>query len=244
MNLMLGYLYPDLMNIYGDRGNVIALQRRCLWRNIDFEIKKISLQEDAEELKKCDLFFFGGGQDRQQIIAAKDLQKTTKGRILKEILNQGTPLLSICGGFQLLGKSYHFEGKILPGISFFEAETKAGKIRFINNILVETEIFGQKETLVGFENHSGRTYIFGKTKPLGRVIAGYGNNGKDKTEGAIKFNAIGTYLHGSLLPKNPHLSDFIIKKALEKKYAKKIELKSLNDNLEWRAHQAAIKLFR
>jgi CobQ-like glutamine amidotransferase family enzyme len=253
MHLTLGYLYPDLMNIYGDQGNVIALQKRCQWRSVDFEIKKISINEPTEELKKCDLFFFGGGQDKQQVLVAEDLQKNneilrsaqnnklSKGEILKKMLNQGTPLLSICGGFQLLGKSYHFKGKTLPGIFFFDAETRAGKTRFINNILTEIKITGGKETLVGFENHSGRTYLFDKTKTLGRVISGHGNNGEDKSEGAVKNNAIGTYLHGSLLPKNPHLADWLIKKALEKKYGKKIQLPPLDDKLEWQAHQAAVK---
>ncbi|MEW6407662.1 MAG: glutamine amidotransferase [Patescibacteria group bacterium] len=285
------------MNIYGDQGNVIALQKRCEWRGIEFEIKKISIYENADELKKCDLFFFGGGQDRQQVLVAEDLQKTTrgffsptmyyndkktflkinqkkekitskllekmvedqndavsKGQVLKEMLKSGTPLLSICGGFQLLGKSYNFEGKTLPGINFFDVDTKAGKTRFINNILVECKAFAlqssynqsgvQNEsfaTLVGFENHSGRTYLTEPTKPLGYVIFGHGNNGEDKTEGAIKFNAIGTYLHGSLLPKNPHLADWLIKKALEKKYDKKIDLPPLDDKLEWQAHNMAIK---
>lgn len=253
MNLILGYLYPDLMNIYGDQGNVIVLKMRSLWRGIEFEIKKISLEDQADELKKCDLFFFGGGQDKQQILVAKDLAGQ-KGDVLKKMLEGDAPLLSICGGFQLLGKSYHFEGKTLPGINFFDMETRAGKTRFINNILIECKAFTLQSkqngvqnksfaTLIGFENHSGRTYLFGNTKPLGRVIFGHGNNGEDKTEGAIKLNAIGTYLHGSLLPKNPHLADWLIKKALEKKYSQKIQLTPLDDQLEWRAHQAAMKLF-
>lgn len=242
MKLVLGYFYPDLMNIYGDQGNVTTIKMRCLWRGIDFEIKKISLKEKADEIRKCDLFFFGGGQDRQQIIVAKDLSGS-KGAILKEMLKNDFPLLSICGGFQLLGKSYHFEGKTLPGIFFFEADTRAGKTRFISNILTETKITGKKEKLIGFENHSGRTYLFGKTKALAQVLFGHGNNGEDKTEGAIKHQAIGTYLHGSLLPKNPHLADFLIKSALEKKYNKKIKLKPLDDKTEWQARQAARKLF-
>lgn len=260
MNLILGYLYPDLMNIYGDQGNVIALKKRCEWRGIDFEIKNISLKESVQELKKCDLFFFGGGQDKQQILVAKNLHED-KGKNLKEMLNNNIPLLSICGGFQLLGKFYHFEGKMLPGINFFDIETKAGKTRFINNILTDCKAFAlqpaealllekkgmQNESfankLVGFENHSGRTYLFGNTEPLAKVIYGHGNNGEDKTEGAVKKNAIGTYLHGSILPKNPHLADFIIKKALEKKYDKTVNLTPLDDKLEWQAHQAALKLF-
>lgn len=264
MKLLLGYLYPDLMNIYGDTGNVIALKKRCEWRGIEFEIKKISLETDPEELKKCDLFFFGGGQDRQQIIVSEDLHKRT-GAILKKMLENNTPLLSICGGFQLLGKFYNFEGKslpgipgsefstcfaskrsvenLLPGINFFDVEARAGKTRFINNVLAETEITGKKELLFGFENHSGRTYILdSKTKPLGRVISGHGNNGEDKTEGAIKNNAIGSYLHGSLLPKNPFLADFLLKKALERKYGR-VALKPLEDRLENQAREAAKDLF-
>ncbi len=242
MQLLLGYLYPDLMNIYGDTGNVIALKKRCEWRNIEFEIKKISLETNPEELKKCDLFFFGGGQDHQQIIVSEDLHKRT-GAILKTMLENSTPLLSICGGFQLLGKFYNFEGKSLPGINFFDVKTAAGKTRFINNVLAETEVAGKKELLIGFENHSGRTYILNpKTKPLGKVISGHGNNGEDRTEGAIKNNAIGSYLHGSLLPKNQFLTDFLLKKALSRKYGEVI-LKPLEDRFESQAREAAKILF-
>lgn len=242
MKLILGYLYPDLMNIYGDTGNVITLKKRCEWRNIEFEIKKISLETDPEELKKCDLFFFGGGQDRQQIIVSEDLHKRT-GAILKKMLESGAPLLAICGGFQLLGKFYNFEGKSLPGINFFDIETRAGKTRFINNVLLETDLTGQREFLIGFENHSGRTYILNnKTQPLGKVISGHGNNGEDCTEGAIKNNAVGSYLHGSLLPKNPFLADFLLKKALSRKYGE-VVLKPLEDNIEKQAREAAMALF-
>jgi len=243
MKLILGHLYPDFMNIYGDMGNVIALKKRCQWRGIDFEIKKISAETNPEEIKQCDLFFFGGGQDRQQIIVSEDLHKRT-GKILKEKLASGTPLLAICGGFQLLGKFYNFEGKSLPGIDFFDVETRAGKTRFINNVLAEISITGKKEKLFGFENHSGRTYILNSnTKPLAKVVSGHGNNGEDGLEGAIKNNTIGSYLHGSLLPKNSFLADFLLKSALVQKYGN-IDLRPLNDSLENQAREAAKSLFQ
>lgn len=234
MKLIIGYLYGDLMNIYGDTGNIIALKKRAEWRGIDVEVKNISV---GDKLKKSgvDIFFFGGGQDQQQELVAKDLQK--KAKVIKSEIERGVPLLSICGGYQLLGEYYKpHKGPKLPGISLFPAYTLAGNKRMIGNIVIES-MFGK---LVGFENHSGQTFLNRGSTPLGLVLKGFGNNGSDKTEGCMYKNAIGCYMHGSLLPKNPKLADWLIKKALEVKYKKEMELKSLDDSLESAAHDSAL----
>ncbi len=244
MKLVIGYLYGDLMNIYGDTGNIIALTKRAQWRGIDVEIKQITL---GTKLKKgdVDLFFFGGGQDQQQELVAVDLRKGGKGKIIKAEIESGVPLLSVCGGYQLLGEYYKpHQGPKLEGIGLFPAYTLASHDRMIGNIVIDS-MFG---TLVGFENHSGKTHLTRRAVqkgalPLGMVKKGFGNNGKDRLEGCIYKNAIGCYMHGSLLPKNPKLADWLLKKALEVKYGKEIELKSLDDTLESQTHNTAIKKF-
>ncbi len=235
--VVIGYLYGDLMNIYGDTGNIIALQKRAEWRNIQIEIKQVSL---GDKLKKgdIDLFFFGGGQDQQQELVAKDLK--TKSKVIKSEIERGIPLLSICGGYQLLGEYYKpHKGPKLEGISLFPTYTLASHDRMIGNIVIES-MFGK---LVGFENHSGKTHLKKEALPFGMIIKGFGNNGKDKTEGVLYKNAIGCYMHGSLLPKNPKLADWLLKKALEVKYGKEIDLESLNDSLELQAQNTAVKRF-
>lgn len=237
MKLRIGYLYGDLMNIYGDTGNIIALKKRAEWRGIEVSIKNISLKDKVKK-GDADIFFFGGGQDQSQEIVAKDLQ--TKGRVIKSEVERGVPLLAICGGYQLLGTYYQpFKGPKLPGTGLFPVYTLAGHDRMIGNIVIDS-FFGK---LVGFENHSGKTYLKKEAKPLGKIIKGFGNNGEDLTEGCIVNNAIGCYMHGSLLPKNPELADWLLQKALEVKYGKAIELKPLDDTLEIRARIAAIQKF-
>lgn len=237
MNLVIGYLYGDLMNIYGDTGNIITLQKRALWRDIEVEIKQISVG-DSLKPGEVDIFFFGGGQDQSQEIVAKDLQK--KAKVLKAEIERGVSLLSICGGYQLLGEYYkpHKSPKF-PGVGLFPAYTVASNDRMIGNIVIDSE-FGK---LVGFENHSGKTFLKKGAKPLGKVMKGFGNNGEDQTEGCIYKNAIGCYIHGSLLPKNPELADWLLQKALEVKYGGEIKLEPLNDSLESQAHIAAIQEF-
>ena len=241
MKLTIGYLYGGLMNIYGDTGNIIALKKRAEWRGIEVQIKNISIGDQiptSDVGTRIDIYFFGGGQDQQQEIVARDLQK--KAKVLKAEIEKGVPLLSICGGYQLLGEYYKpHKGPKLPGIGLFQAYTVAGNKRMIGNIVIDS-MFGK---LVGFENHSGKTFLKQGTTPLGKIVRGYGNNGQDKTEGCIYKNAIGCYMHGSLLPKNPKLADWLLKKALEVKYGKEIELKPLDDNLELKAHQKAINKF-
>lgn len=254
--LVIGYLYSDLMNIYGDTGNIICLTKRCEWRGIEVVVKKISV---GDELKKgeCDLFFFGGGQDQAQNEVAADLGKSIKGKVLREELERGVPMLSICGGYQLLGDYYEpLQGPKLEGLGFLPVFTKASNERMIGNIVIRLQGAGgskEKESatsnlppetsLVGFENHSGKTYLKQGAKPLGTVIKGFGNNGEDQAEGCIYKNTIGCYMHGSLLPKNPELADWLIQKALEVKYSKEIKVEPFSDELESKAHSFAIEKF-
>lgn len=247
MNLTIAHLYPNLLNIYGDRGNIICLKKRCQWRGIKVKIVKVSIN-DFLKPKAFDLFFSGGGQDRQQLIVAQDLQK--KKKVLKQEANRGVPMLTICGSYQLFGHYFKtHNGVKIPGISIFDAYTIASHKRKIGNVVIKinkalcSKFSVLSSDLVGFENHSGNTFLNSNssTKPLGIVIKGYGNNDRDKTEGAVYKNVIGSYLHGPLLPKNPHLADWLIQKALEIKYGSKISLSPLNDKLEWKAHQAAIR---
>lgn len=243
MKIIIGHLYGDLMNIYGDRGNVICVSERAKWRRIKIEIKNISLKDKLRP-GSIDIFFFGGGQDQAQEEVSRDLVKSDKGKVIKKEVERGVPLLSICGGYQLLGDYYKpHKGPKLEGVGLFPAYTLASFERMIGNIVIETQNLNPiksdsniKCQTVGFENHSGKTYLKKGAQPLGKVIKGFGNNGFDKTEGCVYKNAIGTYLHGSLLPKNPQLADWLLQKALEVKYGKKIELQSLDDTLELKAH--------
>lgn len=232
--LVIGWLYAAKMNIYGDRGNVLALQKRAEWRGIDVEVRTIELGESIPD--DIDIFFWGGGQDQEQIPVSRDLAGA-KGEALRNAIENGAAMLAICGGYQLLGHGYQpHNGDFLPGISLFDASSVAGEQRFIGNVVVESEKFG---TLVGFENHSGLTTLKGDCVPLGKVVAGNGNNGADGTEGAIYKNAIGCYLHGALLPKNPHLTDWLIQAGIRNRYPESLEISSLGDTLERAAHENA-----
>jgi lipid II isoglutaminyl synthase (glutamine-hydrolysing) len=240
MKLTLGYLYGDLMNIYGDTGNITTLKKRALWRDIEIEVKNISLDTELKR-GEIDLYFFGGGQDQAQTLVAGDLVTGGKGEVIKNDIEKGVPLLSICGGYQLLGEYYQpFEGEKLVGVGVFPAFTTASEQRMIGNIVIKTKEFGD---LVGFENHSGKTYLKDKPASLGKILSGFGNNGEDQTEGCIYKNAVGCYMHGSLLPKNPQLADWFIKKALEIKYGKEVKLKDLDDSIEQKAHDFAVSRF-
>ncbi|MBV9171639.1 MAG: glutamine amidotransferase [Chloroflexi bacterium] len=237
MNLRLVHLYPDLMSVYGDRGNVLTLVRRARWRGIDVEVRELSLGDrlDADEV---DLIFFGGGQDREQSVVSTDFLEQ-KGAAVREAVENEAALLSVCGGYQLLGRSYTtVDGQELPGAGLFDIRSVPGPRRHIGNVLIETELDGERRTLVGFENHSGRTYLRPGVQPLGRVVVGAGNNGEDGTEGAVHRGAIGCYLHGSLLPKNPWLADRLVAWALRHRTGESCELRPLDDSLETSAHVA------
>ena len=238
-SLRLAHLYPKQMNLYGDRGNILCLRRRCAARGIELAVDELEMGEPLDATA-CDLIFIGGAQDREQRRVAADLLEV-KGEELRQAVAAGVAVLAVCGGYQLLGRYYRpAAGEDLPGLGVFDAWTEhpgAAAKRFIGNVVVRW----QGVTLVGFENHGGRTFLGPAARPLARVIAGYGNNGRDGTEGAVQANAFGTYLHGSLLPKNPRFADHLIALALARKYGRG-ELRPLDDALEERAHAEAVRL--
>ncbi len=241
--LRLIHLYPDLMSVYGDRGNVLALVRRAEWRGIDVEVNQLSVGDELDP-SEADLIFFGGGQDREQEVVSPDFLRQ-KGEAVRQAVEDGAALLSVCGGYQLLGQSYTtVDGQELPGAGLFDVRSVPGPKRHIGNVLIETFLDGQPRTLVGFENHSGRTYLGKGVEPLGRAVVGAGNNGEDHTEGAIYKGAIGCYLHGSLLPKNPWLADRLLMAALQRRRGEPVELAPLDDRLENEAHQAVAARIR
>ena len=236
MELKIYHMYPDLLNLYGD--NVTCLTQRCKWRGIQVEVVGFSMKHEAP-LIDGDLFFIGGGSDRGQNIVYTHLRKYSNQ--IGELIEEGTPVLAICGGYQLLGEKYiDAEGSDVPGLGIFDYYTRSEEGRLIGNIIIENSLGLNPETFVGFENHGGRTYH--EHQPLGKVLVGYGNNGKDKQEGMVYRNCIGTYLHGPLLPKNPQLADFLILKALERKYGLK-KLPGLEDDWEYAAHNKVLKLY-
>jgi len=240
MKLVIAHLYPEQMNIYGDNGNLAALAFRLKSRGIDFRIRKINLNTPLKN-NSFDLLFGGGGQDRQQAAIAPSLIKHKK--VILQAAQANIPMLVICGTYQLFGRFFQpFNQPKLTGIGVFDAYTTASHQRKIGNILTQLnpKISSSPSTLIGFENHSGNTFLGKNCRPLGKVIKGFGNNGFDKTEGAVVNNVFGSYLHGPLLPKNPHLCDYLIQAALKIKYGS-VKLETLNDQLEWQAHQAAVK---
>lgn len=246
-SIKIAWLYPELMNTYGDRGNIIVLQKRCEWRGIDVTVENISIDSDPNSLRTCDLTFMGGAQDTQQEIVNNDLF-TKKGKILKEKIEENTPGLFICGAYQFLGKYYKTaDGKRLTGLGIFSCFTENpgdNTPRLIGNVTatIANSQFNLTNTpLVGFENHGGRTYLEDRSQAFAHIQRGFGNNGEDKTEGIMYKNAIGSYLHGPILPKNPELADWLIQKALEIKYKKSIKLTQLDDNIEQTAKESVIK---
>lgn len=229
----IGWLYGNKMNIYGDRGNVLALARRARWRGLAPDVREIGLGEAIPD--DIDIFFFGGGQDQEQVAVSRDLQGE-KGAQIQRAIERGAALLSVCGGYQLLGHEYRpNDAERLPGISLFDAHSTAGPERFIGNVIVNSR-WGK---LVGFENHSGLTFLGEKAERFGTVEVGHGNNGKDGTEGVVYKNAIGCYLHGALLPRNPVLTDWLISAGLRRRGVS-AELSSLDDRIEASAHASAI----
>ncbi len=231
--LKIAWLYGTKMNIYGDRGNVLALAQRARWRGVMPEIQEIGLGQPIPD--DVDIFFFGGGQDQEQVAVSRDLQGE-KGEQIKRSIESGAALLAVCGGYQLLGHEYRpHDAEALPGIGLFDIESVAGPERFIGNVVVDT----QWGTLVGFENHSGLTFLGERAEPLGRIRVGRGNNGRDGTEGAIYKHALGCYLHGALLPKNPAVTDWLVAAGLQRRYGTS-ELAPLDDRIEVTAHASAV----
>jgi CobQ-like glutamine amidotransferase family enzyme len=229
-------LYPDLMNIYADRGNLLLLERRCGWRGIGFEITAAGLRE-AIEPDAHDLFYLGGGQDRDQLLCAQDLVET-KRDALHAAAAADKVVLGVCGGYQLLGHSYSFGDEEVPGVGLVDLHTVRSETgpRLIGNVAIEVQLPGTDRTriLAGFENHGGRTHLGAGEKPLGRVLRGHGNTGSSGFEGVIRGGVIGTYLHGPLLPKNAWFADWLVQRALGLD-----EIGPLDDTLEDAAHAAA-----
>jgi CobQ-like glutamine amidotransferase family enzyme len=237
--LRLAHLYPEQMNIYGDRGNIIALTQRCQWRGIQLEVLPVGVGTTLD-WSTVDLAFFGGGQDSGQALIASDFVER-QGPLLRTAIEQGLVLLAICGGYQLLGHYFlTHTGEQLPGVGAMDVHTVGGTKRLIGNLVIETASALGGTRLVGFENHSGRTYLGSGVQPFGKVLAGYGNNGEDQTEGAIYRNAYGCYMHGSLLPKNPQFADHLIRLALTRRYGN-LPLAALDDSAELRAQQTMVE---
>jgi CobQ-like glutamine amidotransferase family enzyme len=234
--LRVAHLYADEMNIYGDRGNILTLQKRAEWRGITVAVQAIG-RGPAPDLSDIDLIFWGGGQDRDQELVFKDAA-AHKVSAIRQAIGGGAVVLAVCGGYQLLGEYYvTADGKKLPGLGLVDLHTVPGPRRNIGNIVIETSQLGlTPSTLVGFENHSGKTYLGAGLQPLGRVLRGAGNNGEDGLEGVVSGNVFGTYLHGSLLPKNPHLADLLLTRALQRRGVFRLE--PLDDAVELEAHRA------
>jgi CobQ-like glutamine amidotransferase family enzyme len=252
--LRLAHLYPDQMNIYGDRGNILALTQRCAWRGIAVDLLPVGVGAEVD-WDSVDIAFFGGGQDSGQALIAGDFVER-QGPAMRAAIEGGLVLLAICGGYQLLGHYFlTHTGERLPGIGALDVHTVGGDVRLIGNIVVGvgpwvsgvgemqsiTQHLTPETRLVGFENHSGRTYLGAGVQPLGRVLAGHGNNGEDGSEGAVYRNTFGCYMHGSLLPKNPHFADHLIGLALRRRYGPGAELVPLDDRLELVAQRAMVE---
>jgi CobQ-like glutamine amidotransferase family enzyme len=238
MRIVVGHLYPDYLNIYADRGNMAVLSWRATRRGHELDVRSLSLRDPLVP-GEHDLLYVGGGQDREQALVAPDL--AARGDEISAALDGGTALLAVCGGYQLLGRFYRDRaGADLPGAGIFPLETVAGERRMIGDVLLECELEpGVVRTLAGFENHAGRTLLDDGVEPLGRVVHGFGNDGRSGFEGCRIGRAVGTYLHGPLLPRNPWFADWILAQALAHQLGEPPELEPLPDELERRAHDLA-----
>jgi CobQ-like glutamine amidotransferase family enzyme len=240
VKIVVGHLYPDYLNIYADRGNIAVLSRRAAWRGHELDVRSVSIGEPVDP-GEHDLLYIGGGQDREQALVAQDL--LAKAARIRESVAEGAAVLAVCGGYQLLGRSYRdFHGADLPGIGVFPFDTVAGDTRMIGDVLLECELEpGVRRTLAGFENHAGQTHLDAGAQPLGRVVAGFGNDGVSGWEGCRVGRAVGTYLHGPLLPRNPWFADWLLEQALAHRLGEAPELAPLNDELEDEAHSVSAR---
>ena len=237
MKITIGHLYPDLLNLYGDRGNIACLMKRCEWRGIEAETIQYELS-DPVRFDDLDIVLLGGGSDREQMIVCTRLQEIRED--FKKYVEDNGVVIAVCGGYQLLGHYYRTSEGEMKGLSLVDLYTEQGEGRLIDNVVLDSSLFDMP--IVGFENHGGRTYI-GDNTPLGRVVYGSGNDGKSGYEGVVYKNVIGTYLHGPILPKNPALADWLITRALERKYGKKITLSPLPDQEEREANEYVVQRF-
>jgi lipid II isoglutaminyl synthase (glutamine-hydrolysing) len=238
MELRLLALYPDQMNIYADRGNMIFLRRRCEWRGIGFSYSAAGPGERFDP-EAHDLIYIGGGQDRDQVLVAADMVETKRDAIAASA-EDGAVVLAVCGGYQLLGHGYQLGDDRIEGLGLADLETvREPGPRLIGNVTIEVDLGTGPRLAAGFENHGGRTYLGESAEPLGRVLSGHGNNGRDGREGVRRLNVLGTYLHGPLLPKNSWLADRLIQLALARRAGAEPELEALDDGLEAAAHESA-----
>jgi lipid II isoglutaminyl synthase (glutamine-hydrolysing) len=244
VKIVVGHLYPDYLNIYADRGNIAVLARRAAWRGHELEVRALGI-EDPVDPDAYDLLYVGGGQDREQALVAPDLAAKADAVLAGHA--RGVALLAVCGGYQLLGRGYRGrDGSFMPGVGLFPHETVAGDTRMIGDVLLECELDpGERRPLAGFENHAGRTLLDAGAEPLGRVIYGFGNDGSSEFEGCRLGSAVGTYLHGPLLPRNPWLADWILAHALAHAGAgEPPDLTSLPDALEAEAFRVSAERAR
>jgi lipid II isoglutaminyl synthase (glutamine-hydrolysing) len=240
LELRLLALYPEQMNIYADRGNILFLQRRCEWRGIGFSYAAAG-PGDGFDPAEHDLIYIGGGQDRDQILVAEDMRSTKRDAIAAAV-DDGAAVLAVCGGYQLLGHSYQLGERSITGLGLADLETVRGDgARLIGNVAIEADLGDGAEILAGFENHGGRTRLGAGAEPLGRVLHGHGNDGSDGTEGVRRANMFGTYLHGPLLPKNAAFADRLIALAIERRTGSRPTLEPLEDELEAAAHAGALR---
>lgn len=232
------HLYPDEMNIYADRGNIAVLRRRLEWRGLELRVTEAGIGAPVPD--DHDVYYLGGGQDRDQMAVAADLPRT-KADALRSAAADGAVVLCVCGGYQLAGHGYTaVDGSRMPGIGLIDVDTVAGPTRLIGDLVIEAELDGETRRIVGFENHAGRTTLGPGLRPLGRVVTGHGNNDRDGGEGAVDGHVVGTYLHGPLLPKNPWFADVVLGWALEHATGTRPALEPLPDDLEEAAHRAAV----
>ncbi len=239
MELKICHLYPDILNLYGDQGNIICMKKRLGWRNIDCSVTEVSIGESAK-FTDFDIFFIGGGQDFEQEILLEDLAGG-KADEIKAAVADGKTFLTICGGYQMLGSYYRtWDGQMCDFIGAIDYYTIGAKDRMIGNFMYKCGDESGGSTVVGFENHSGKTFLGSGVSPLGTILSGYGNNGEDKTEGVRYNNVFGTYSHGPVLPKNPQLADFILKTALSQKYTS-FDFEPLDDTFENNANDYMVK---
>ena len=233
MEIQIAHFFPELLNLYGDGGNIICMQKRCEWRGIDARVTQVHCG-DAVDLSHTDIVFIGGGTDREQKIVCKELLAVKEQ--LCSYVEAGGVLLAVCGGYQLLGHNYLLGDELVEGVGVIDLKTERGEGRLIGNVMIQSDICSMP--IVGYENHGGRTYL-GDCEPLGKVISagGYGNNGKDGHEGVHYKNVIGTYLHGPLLPKNPQVCDYLLKTALSHRYGNDFDFPELDDAVENQANQ-------
>jgi len=236
VKIVVGHLFPDYLNIYADRGNMAVLARRAAWRGHELEVVAIGAGDD---LRAADLYYIGGGQDREQELIAPAL--AAHGEALRAAAAAGAALLAVCGGYQLLGRFYRDQrGDELQGVGLFPLHTVAGERRMIGDVLLECELEpGERRTLAGFENHAGRTYLDDGAQALGRVLAGFGNDGESGYEGCRVGRALGTYLHAPLLPRNPWLADWLLAQAIAHRSGEAPVFEPLDDRLEAQAHEVS-----